>query len=132
MQGLIYLASPYSDVDEVVRKTRYFQTMIACKALHDRGVPVISPIVYGHQFAQEFGAPIDYDYWETLNQALTDKADQLVVLQLFGWNASVGIAKELLNFSAQDKYIGYITMREIYSLKYEGAKVQFRTEPDYD
>ena len=94
MAELIYLASPYSHPDRVVRKWRY---ELACKVaalLMRDGHLVYSPIVHSHPLTR-FRLPAEWDYWRRLDEEMLRRCDALAVLRLPGWEQSVGVQAEL-------------------------------------
>jgi len=92
---MIYLASPYSHAEERVRVRRYLYTREFVYRQLAKGVPLVSPIVYCHQFARDFDAPTDAVSWLPLNAALIEAAKGLWVLKLDGWEDSVGVKMEI-------------------------------------
>lgn len=92
---MIYLASPYSHPDPRIMHARYLAAEAACVDLLRRREWVYSPIVHCHQMALNHELPTDAGYWRDYNQAMLDKSDQLVVLCLDGWRASVGVIGEM-------------------------------------
>jgi hypothetical protein len=60
-----------------------------------RGVPVLSPVVYGHPVALAGGHDTDWQTWRDLDLALLRRCDSLAVLTLPGWRESVGVAAEV-------------------------------------
>jgi hypothetical protein len=92
---MIYVASPYSHSDHSIRFQRYLQVREFVWLRMQMGETVISPIVYGHQFARDFSAPIDAHYWESFNLSLFLACNKVYVLKLAGWEKSYGIAMEI-------------------------------------
>lgn len=92
---MIYLASPYSSPYPQIEHSRFLETRRFAWHYLRQGVPLVSPIVYCHQFAREFAAPTDAQGWLSLNLALLQAAQELWVLQLPGWETSVGVTQEL-------------------------------------
>lgn len=92
---MIYLASPYTHPEELIRARRYIAAREFVFDALQRGYPVVSPIVYCHQFARDFGAPVDAKSWFHLNKVLLDKAETLWVLKLQGWDESTGVIMEI-------------------------------------
>jgi hypothetical protein len=92
---MIYLASPYSHPDPLVREWRF---RAACKAtgfLIERGSIVFSPIVNSHPLCQYGGVPADWQFWDRFDLALMRKCDAFAVLGLPGWRDSKGIEAEM-------------------------------------
>lgn len=92
---MIYLASPYSHPDPRVRQERFMAARTFTLFHMRAGKTIISPVVYGHQFAVNFGMPITYEFWAKLNENLLIAADQMWVLMLEGWKESEGIKHEI-------------------------------------
>ncbi len=92
---MIYLASPYSHAEERVRVRRYLYTREFVYRQLAKGVPLVSPIVYCHQFARDFDAPTDAVSWLPLNVALLEVSSALWVLRLDGWDESTGVQMEI-------------------------------------
>lgn len=94
MAELIYLASPYSHPDRVVRKWRYRMACHGTARLLEAGHLVYSPIVHSHPLTH-YGLPTDWGYWKRLDEAMLQRCDELWVLLLDGWAASAGIQAEI-------------------------------------
>lgn len=92
---MIYLASPYSHPRPEVRTRRYIHTREFVWHHLQLGQPLFSPIVYCHQFARDFGAPLDAISWAHLNDVLLERTESMWVLTLVGWNESRGVNMEL-------------------------------------
>lgn len=90
---LIYLASPYSHPDPKVMAIRYSLTLGLTTRLLLDGLPVFSPIVYGHQMASTLGT--SFEAWQSLNDAMIHAASDFAIFRLPGWEQSRGIAHEV-------------------------------------
>jgi hypothetical protein len=91
---MIYLASPYSHPDPVVREQRFQAACRATAALLRAGEAVFSPIVHGHPLA-DYGLPTGWEFWERFNRTFLERCDEVVVLMLDGWRQSVGVQAEI-------------------------------------
>ena len=90
----IYIASPYTDDDPDVREGRYravclFTSQALSKKPGYRAV--FSPIVHCHELAKISNLPHEMLFWRDYNCAMLQQARQLKVLQLPGWETSVGV-----------------------------------------
>ena len=106
---MIYLASPYTHPDPVVRERR---VMLACSAtvtLMRRDMIVFSPIVHGHPLL-DFGLPIDWSYWERFDRAFLVRCSELAVLMLDGWDRSDGVASEIKIAKEIEKPVRYLSL----------------------
>lgn len=92
---MIYVASPYSSSSETERFQRYLQVREFCWLQMEQGKTLISPIVYGHQYARDFNAPTDAASWHTFNHELFLRCDEMYVLRLRGWEDSIGVQLEM-------------------------------------
>lgn len=100
---MIYLASPYSHELASVRQRRFVQARDFTFYQLGRGVPLFSPIVYGHQFSVEYKVGTSYEEWLALNTAMMDAAHTLWVLCLEGWEESRGVEQEIEYMTSQGK-----------------------------
>ena len=100
---MIYVGSPYSDPDHLVRKDRAFQVSRFVAAYIKRGHILYCPIASWHHVAEKFTLPTDFKFWQQLNFQMLRFASEMWVLRLDGWTASVGLAGEI--DMAKDLYI---------------------------
>ncbi len=91
---MIYLASPYSDPDPIVRKARYEAACDRAARMLAEGQLVYAPVVYGHALAER-GLPGDWAFWEQHNHAMLSRSTSLLILTLPGWQESVGVRAEI-------------------------------------
>ncbi|HEY1066543.1 MAG TPA: DUF1937 family protein, partial [Pirellulales bacterium] len=97
---LVYLASPYSHPSQDVRQQRFERvSQIAAQILLDDYVLPFSPIAHSHPIAV-YGQMLEamtnaWAAWQELDIAFIDRCDAIVVVQLDGWDKSVGVAAEI-------------------------------------
>ena len=95
----IYLACPYTHIDEEVCQDRYDQATMKAATLMTAGYNVFSPITYSHFLAKYLPSGFDnLDFW--MRQDLSYVriwADELWVLCLDGWLESPGVQTEIIN-----------------------------------
>ena len=89
---LVYIASPYSDSDLAVMQARYEVVRdVTLRIICEQKVVIpYSPIAYTHQFGEIGG--IDWYEWDF---KFLHRCDRMLVVQMDGWEDSVGIQKEL-------------------------------------
>jgi hypothetical protein len=87
---LIYLASPYSHPDPLVREARFDAACRATVDLIRAGHVVFSPIVHGHPLAR-FGLPTDWSFWQRFDEEHLRRCCEVLVLQADGWRESEGV-----------------------------------------
>jgi hypothetical protein len=92
--GLIYLASPYSHPAPAVREQRFKDVCRVAAKLMRAGHLIFSPIAHTHSIALAGDLPTGWEFWQGYDRAHLDAASQLWVLELDGWEQSVGIAAE--------------------------------------
>ncbi len=98
---LIYLASPYASDSAAVREARLEAVRFVCGKLVNGGKIVLSPMVYTGELAlRGFYPP---QGWYAFDLQFLARADELLVLQLPGWEQSKGILVEIA--AAQTKNI---------------------------
>lgn len=117
---LIYLASPYSsndwpdDFKKAVENERFLNVQNVAAQLLAAGRLVFSPIAYSHQFATGFsGFGGCWQTWQEWDSALVARCDELWVLKLTGWDASVGVKAECALARSLGKPVAYITMDDL-------------------
>lgn len=97
---MIYLASPYSDPDPLIMKTRFLLAEQTTAHLINRGLWAYSPIVHCHEMAAKYSFPTDFAFWKTYNFDMLRRADSFMLLTLPSWRASKGCNAEI--FFAHD------------------------------
>lgn len=90
-----YLATPYSDPDELVRDLRYRQAKALWTALMNQGKQVFAPVVHAHPAAVVHDLPKDFEFWRRWNIHFLRHADGLIVGTLPGWEGSTGVRAEI-------------------------------------
>jgi len=91
---MIYLASPYSDPDPGLRNFRYHAACATIAYLLREGRFAFSPIVHSHPLT-EYGLPGQWEFWETYDRWHLAHCRELWVLQLQGWERSLGVQREI-------------------------------------
>lgn len=91
---LIYLAGPYTHEDPNVMAWRFRQLTRATAELSARGLAIFSPITHSHEVAKVKQLPTEWSFWERIDSAFVRKCDEFWVLQLEGWDRSVGVKAE--------------------------------------
>ena len=94
---MIYLASPYSDVDPNIMQDRYDDTQKACALLNTRHPmhTIYSPIALFHPIAALHNLPTDADFWWAKNRDAINSCEMMFVLTLDGYHESLGVAQEI-------------------------------------
>lgn len=91
---IVYLASPYSHVDNRVRNARYVEACRKAAEMVRDGVYVFSPIVHSHPIAQ-LGTPITWKFWADFDRKMLGICSEMRVLRLTGWTESEGVKEEI-------------------------------------
>lgn len=105
---MIYLACPYSHKDANVREFRFMKANRAAAKLIGEGKFVYSPISHTHSIALEGAMPLDWAYWQSLDEFYIGICDEVVVLKIPGWQESRGIKCEIAIAEALDKPVSYM------------------------
>ena len=107
---LIYLASPFAHPSAVVREARLEAVRHVCGKMIDEGRIVLSPLVYAGELAQRgHHAPQGWYAWDLQFLA---RSDELVVLQLPGWEHSNGVLVEIAAAQARNLPIRLMSLEE--------------------
>jgi len=105
---MIYIASPFTHPDPLVMKHRRDAVFLYAAELTRRGVLCFSPIVYGYPFFAEYDFPPAFGHWQMLNDHLIGASNGVHVLQLKGWEASLGVSHEIARATRLGLPIEYI------------------------
>ena len=95
MSDLIYLASPYSHPDFLVRNARFQAVCRASAKLLADGHLVYSPIAHTHPIALYGRIDGTWDTWSRLDRAMISRCQRMIVLLLDGWAESRGIREDV-------------------------------------
>jgi hypothetical protein len=105
---LIYVASPYTHLLPGVRLFRFEQVCYYAGELMNEGKVVFSPIAHCHPIQAMHNLPCDWEYWQKTCEAYLSCCYKLIVLQLDGWDTSVGVQAEIKLASALGLEIEYV------------------------
>jgi hypothetical protein len=92
---MVYLASPYSHKDPLVRLARFEAVCRVAGELMGNGFVVFAPIAHSHPIAELTRLPTDWAYWEVFDREFLRACSAIYVLQLPGWEESVGVQAEI-------------------------------------
>jgi hypothetical protein len=92
---MIYIASPYSHESVAIMQERFEQVRDFTAELIKSNVCAFSPIAHTHEMAQTNRMPTDFQFWQDYCLSMLKKADKMVVLKIFGWEQSIGVAAEI-------------------------------------
>lgn len=95
MKTLIYLATPYSHPDELVRIARFEAVNKVAASMMRSGLHVFSPISHTHPIALAGDLPLGWEFWEAYDRAILSACGKVVVLMLDGWKESKGVTAEI-------------------------------------
>ena len=102
--ALIYMASPYSLYTHGLDQACEDVSGVAGDLL-ERGVRVFCPVSHAHTIAQSSCVnPLDHKLWMTLDKAVADHCQALIVVELEGWQDSVGVREEIEWFRGRPIY----------------------------
>lgn len=92
---MIYIASPYSHPDAWMMEERYNAVTRFTAGLLGSGLIVFSPIAHCHELSRQYKLPSTFEFWRKYCLGMLDKADELYVLKLTGWEESRGVQEEI-------------------------------------
>jgi len=104
---LIYLAAPYTHDDAVVRQERVNKVNEMTAKLLNQGLFILSPLTQSESLL-EYGLPSDWGFWRDYDLNIITRCDELWVLRLPGWAASIGVTEEAQFAADQGIPIRYI------------------------
>jgi hypothetical protein len=92
---IVYLATPYSHPERVVRLQRFEKVNAVAARLMRDGMHIFSPISHTHPIAEAGDLPLGFDFWQKYDTAFLNNCCKLIVLRLDGWEKSVGVTAEI-------------------------------------
>ena len=114
---LLYLALPYSHPDPTVREHRFRTACRASALLMKSGVVVFSPISHSVPIVAHGDlGDTDHDFWMSMDLPVLRRCDEVLVLALGGWTASLGVRRELFEALTLRKPITLIGEADIERL----------------
>lgn len=105
----ILVVSPYSDPDPSVVAGRVLAAEIYIASLIAQNSIAFSVITAFADLVKRYDIPGDYDYWERYCRAMIDGSREIHVLQLEGWEDSVGVQGEIAYAESLGKPIKYVS-----------------------
>jgi len=119
---LAYLASPYSHPNPGVRAERFRAACEWAARLMKEGILVFSPIAHSHSIAEYGGLPGDFEFWGEWSLEILGRCDLMLVLELPGWEESVGLRTE--EECAAEEGIRVFRISECWELSPERVQLQ--------
>ena len=104
----IYLASPYTHESKSVMGRRFIAACRAAAMLMRAGNIVFSPIAHSHPISKHFLSLPPLDFWLEQDRAFVEWADEVYVLRLKGWGASLGVLSEIQWATEAGKPVVYL------------------------
>ena len=102
---MLYLASPYSHSDPSTRQDRYKKSCRATAKLMAAGVPVFSPLCNSVPAVELGGLELDHAGFLAVDLEILRRCDEVLILGLEGWEASLGVRQEMFEALALAKPI---------------------------
>ena len=110
----VYLAIPYTFKHDDPRQVKIMQHARFClaneyaAALMQGGCIVFSPISHSHTIALHNNLPVEWEFWESQDEAFIKWADIIVVVCIEGWKESTGVQAEIYMAEMLGKQIIYL------------------------
>jgi hypothetical protein len=95
MPELIYLASPYSHKDPVVKELRFRSAARIGAKMMAAGKYIFSPISHTHPIALAGKLPGEWQFWEGYDRVMIKCCQRLTVAKIDGWETSTGVQAEI-------------------------------------
>lgn len=93
---LVYLASPYTHSDPLIREERNKAVARCCgwMMVNKRDTFFFSPIAHAHPIAIECTLPSDWQFWAEIDECMISRCEEIWVLTLPGFKKSTGVNAE--------------------------------------
>ena len=113
--SLWYIASPYSHPDPKVVEARVQELKECVTSMienYSSAVP-FSPVLYTLSLQESGLVGSPPEGWYAFDLAFLRKADRLIVLELEGWESSIGVALEIAFAQSRGLQIDYYTKAQL-------------------
>lgn len=92
----IYLASPYTSEDILVREVRFLEVVrAAAYVINKLRINAFAAIAFSHSLAVRYTMPCEWEFWADYDQAMISHAVELWVVAIPGFTNSMGVQTEL-------------------------------------
>lgn len=113
LPGLSYMASPYSRYHAGL-EAAYTMACRAAAVLMKRGHRIFCPIAHSHPIAIHGDIdPLDWEFWAKQDGDMMKACNGLIVVQMQGWDQSIGVADEIAAFQWQGKPVIHVHPTEL-------------------
>lgn len=112
---MIYFASPYTHEKDEVMEHRYNLTALAAAQLIDAGYHIYSPICHSLGISRWLRYPWKsrFEDWAAYNRDMISRCDSMIVLELPGWEKSIGVQAEIRHAKKLGKPVSDMKWNEI-------------------
>ena len=106
---LVYLAQPYTHDDKGHMVMRHVHGSQCAAALTQKGYNVFAPIPSSHCMSQHAkkDLPTSWAFWKTVDLDWLHRVDEVWVLAISGWQASIGVKEEIEFMKGLNKPVYY-------------------------
>jgi len=91
----IYLATPYTHKDKLIRKIRYLNVTKKAAILSMSGYIVFSPITHSHPMTELHDISNTWEFWSNIDKQYIKSCKCVVVYTQDGWKESIGVQNEI-------------------------------------
>ena len=91
----IFLCAPYTNHDPEIVNARVTAINAHAAYLMNQGHIVFSPISHSHPIAMGNNLPTTFEFWQKQNHEFIVWCDVVMVLRLYRWQESKGIADKI-------------------------------------
>jgi len=96
MTPLLYVAVPFTHSEASVREQRFQAACRVSALLMKHSIVVFSPLSHSVPIVRHGDLDeMDSEYWLTMDLPLLERADELLIVGLDGWEESRGVQEEL-------------------------------------
>jgi nucleoside 2-deoxyribosyltransferase len=125
---LFYLASPYS---KFPGGTEMAAAIVAQNAalLLDAGIHVFCPITHSHDVSR-FVRNNTHEMWMSLDEKFMRMCDAMIVLEMDGWEASIGVQAEIDWFTKNHKPVVYMELHTVPRAAIDEVIADLQKQPE--
>ena len=120
--SFIYIASPYNHPDQAVMQKRHDEVCAYAGMMISRGWCIFSPIAHNVAVLKASDIKPGWQNWQRFDLDMLERAEQLYVFMLDGWQQSKGVRGEMKFAKSNNIPIQFVSASGSYVSTQEGTE----------
>jgi len=122
--GFIYLAGPYTSPDPTIQDKRFIKLVHVTSKLMMMGYTVVTPVLSGVPLSLLDKVENSHEFWMQQDLPVLNKANEMLILALPGWQDSTGLCAEMYYARLWDIPYQCISYKDAMKGKFNAIRTQ--------